>query len=116
MDLCNSNSIHNNYTYNHTKCKVIVCHKSANEYKNANREWNLGPNSVDEGTTYLHWGNHNETNMNLDENVQECCSKLRRTHFSLKNYAIIRNSMYPLSLKRIYETIVLSKALYGSEL
>ena len=41
MDLCYSNSIHNNYTYNHTKCKVIVYNESSNGYKNANREWNV---------------------------------------------------------------------------
>ena len=54
--------------------------------------------------------------MSLDDSMQECCSKLRSTYFSLNAAGISRDCLHPLSLKKIYETVVLSKALYGSEL
>lgn len=116
MNLCYDNSVRNNYSYNASKCKVVVYNETNSDYKQAERKWTLGPNSVEEGDKFLHLGITNFKNPSLDTSVNECCSKLRSTYFSLNSCGISRDCMHPLSLKRIYETVVLSKALYGSEL
>ena len=86
------------------------------EYKHSQCNWSLGVNSVEEGDSFLHLGVVNDKNISLDQSVQEYCLKLRQTYFSLNDFGISRECMHPLSLKRIYKTVVLSKALYGSEL
>ena len=54
--------------------------------------------------------------MYMKENVQESASKIRRIFFGLFNSAFSETELYPLTLKRIYDSVVLSKALYGCEL
>lgn len=51
--------------------------------------------------------------MSLDENA---CSELRKTFFSFANVGIDINGLHPLSVKHLYLTILLPRALFGCEL
>ena len=49
-------------------------------------------------------------------NIQDACTKLRGTYFSVVNGGIDVTSGNPIIARTIYETTVLPKALYGCEL
>ena len=49
-------------------------------------------------------------------NIQDACTKLRGTYFSVVNGGIDVTSGNPIIARTIYETMVLPKALYGCEL
>ena len=54
--------------------------------------------------------------MSLDKNVKDACNKIRNTFLSLVNCGIHQDGLNPLTPKRIYNPVVLPKALYGREL
>lgn len=57
-----------------------------------------------------------EKDLNLDSSARDCSSKLRSTFYSLVDCGIYCNGLNPQTSKRIYQTIILPKALYGCEL
>ena len=52
----------------------------------------------------------------LDDSVKEAATKLKGTFLSLINSGIHEGGLNPITSKRIYKSVVLSKALYGCEL
>ena len=54
--------------------------------------------------------------MAIDENVKVACNKLRSTLLSLVNCGIYEDGLNPLTTRRIYNSVVLPKTLYGCEL
>ena len=54
--------------------------------------------------------------MTIDVSVKDACNKLRSTFLSLVNCGIYEDGLNPLSVRRIYNAVVLPKALYGCEL
>ena len=56
-----------------------------------------------------------DKNMSVDVNIKEACTKLRST-FSLVNCGIYEDGLNPLTMRRIYNAVVLPKALYGCEM
>ena len=54
--------------------------------------------------------------MSIDENVKLACNKLRGTFLCLVTCGIYENGLNPLTSRRIYNSVVLLKALYGCEL
>ena len=55
-------------------------------------------------------------NINIDTNIKEATDKLKGTFMSLVNCGLVHSDgLHPLSYKKIYEAVVLHKALYGSE-
>ena len=55
-------------------------------------------------------------NMSIDVNIKEACTKLRSTFLSLVNCGIYEDGLNPLTARRIYNAVVLPKALYGCKL
>jgi len=76
----------------------------------------MGESEVSESTTYTHIGVPCDKYHQLDENVQICCTKLRQTYFGINEYGISHKALHSLTMKKLYNTIVLPRALYGSEL
>ena len=54
--------------------------------------------------------------MDMKDNVVKAASQIRKSFFGLVASIFSEQDLNPLTWKRIYETIVLPKALYGCEL
>lgn len=102
--------------YNVLKCAVLVCNESNTEFKRSNRRWTLGDDELMETDKYTHLGIVCNKNMDMKVNIMESSSKIRRIFFGLISSSFCEQDLHPLTLKRIYETVVLPKALYGCEL
>ena len=76
----------------------------------------MGESEVSESTTYTHLGVPCDKYHQLDGNVQICCTKLRQTYFGINEYGINHKALHSLTMKKLYNTSVLPRALYGSEL
>ncbi len=116
MDICYQNSLKKHYLYNAGKCNVMVFNKNITESITTSRTWRLGPDVVDETDKYVHLGILCEKNMNLNENIQNACTKLRTTFFGLGNCGVHKHGLHPITIKHLYQTIVLPRALFGCEL
>jgi hypothetical protein len=118
IDLCYNNSKKEKYAYNPSKCKVVVYNENNanNALGNNAKQWNLGENMLDKTSSYNHLGIINNDTLDLKENVVEGCSKLRRTFYSLIDVGLNSDRLHPLTMKKLYLTVVIPKALYGSEL
>ena len=54
--------------------------------------------------------------MDMKVNVTEAASQIRRIFFGLNSSSFSEQDLNPLTCKRIYETVIFPKALYGCEL
>ncbi|MES9884072.1 MAG: reverse transcriptase family protein [Sedimenticola sp.] len=116
MDICYRYSCKWRYKYNGSKCSVIVFHESKNDYVTSNRQWNLGNDSVEEAVNYTHLGIICNKYLDSKQNVMDAAVKIRATFMCLINSGIHKQGLHPMTAKKIYERIVLPKALYGCEL
>ena len=104
------------FEYGIVKCLVIVFNELKNAYLQSSRTWNFGNSCIEEGTVYKHLGVICDKYMSIDENIKLACNKLRGTFLSLVNCGIYEDGLNPLTSRRIYNSVVLPKALYGCEL
>ena len=102
--------------YNVLKCAIIVFNELMSAYRRSQRKWFLGSDELHETESYTHLGIVCHKNMHMKENALESASKIRRTFFGLLTSGFCETELHPLTLKRIYDSIVLPKALYGCEL
>ena len=102
--------------YNVMKCAVLVCNESDTEFKRSKRRWALGDHELTETDKYTHLGIVCNKQMDMKINTMESSSKIRRIFFGLVVSSFCERDLHPLTLKRIYDTVVLPKALYGCEL
>lgn len=116
MNICFRYSVKWRYLYNALKSLVIVFNESKNVYQQSNRTWMLGNDQVHEGTEYVHLGVRCDKYMSIDENIKLATNRIRRTFLSLSNCGIYEDGFNPISIKHIYNSVVLPKALYGCEL
>lgn len=116
LEICFENSLSERYLYNAQKSNVVVFNESKNDFENNERKFKLGKESIKETDSYVHLGIPCNKYMALNENVNLACSKIRKTYYSLADCGVHKNGLHPLSSKHLYETVVLSKALYGSEM
>ena len=85
-------------------------------YDRQNRQWKLGPNVVNEDINYKHLGVNCNKYLNINTNIKEATDKLKGTFMSLVNCDLVHSDgLHPLSYEKIYEAVVLPKALYGCE-
>ena len=102
--------------YNVLKCLVIVFNELASAYNRSQRQWFLGNDELREGVEYKHLGITVSKDMKVKQNVSESASNIRKIFFGLVSSGFSEMQLHPLTLKRIYESIVLPRALYGCEL
>ena len=76
----------------------------------------LGQLELREGVEYKHLGITVSKDMKVKRNVSESASNIRKIFFGLVSSGFSEMQLHPLTLKRIYESIVLPRALYGCEL
>lgn len=101
--------------YNVLKCAVLVCNESETQFKRSKRRWKLGDDDLLETDTYTHLGIRCNKKMDMRANIVESASKIRRIFFGIITSSFSQQDLHPLTLKRIYDTVILPKALYGCE-
>ena len=102
--------------HNALKCNVLVCNETDAEYKRSNRRWMLGTEDLRETDKYTHLGIVCTKKMDVKPNITDAATQIRRIFFGLLSSSFSEHDLHPLTWKRIYETVVLPKALYGCEM
>ena len=102
--------------YNILKCLVIVFNELMTAYNRSHRRWFLGNAELREGTEYTHLGILVNKDMKVKQNISDSASKIRKTFFGVFSCEYDGMELHPYILKRIYESIVIPRALYGCEL
>ena len=102
--------------YNSLKCAVVVFNELMSAYQHSQRTWFLGDSVLKESDSYTHLGIVCNKNMRMKDNVSESAVKIRKTFFGLISSGFYEFELHPSTLKRIYDSVVLPKALYGCEL
>ena len=102
--------------YNVLKCLVIVFNELLSAYNRSERHWFLGNEVLHEGTEYKHLGIVYNKDMKVKQNVADSVSSIRKLLFGLVSCGFSEMALHALTLKRIYKSVVLPRALYGSEL
>ena len=116
MQICYVNSCKWHYEYAPIKCCVIVYNESKYEFIRSNRVWHLGNSQVEEDENYKHLGVINNKYLSFKPNIKDATDKLKGTFFSLINSGIFYDDLFhPLTCKKIYNAVVIPKALYGCE-
>jgi hypothetical protein len=115
IDICYENSCKERYLYNPSKCKIVIYNESTSN-KLTNVKWNLGSEQLEIAPKYLHLGVLNNSSMDLGETIADSCCKIRQTYFSLVDSGLNRERLHPLTLKKLYLSIVLPKGIFGCEL
>ena len=98
------------------KSAVVVLNEKRLKYLSAQRIWKLGDELVPEKDQYKHLGIICEKNLGLNEVIAEACKKLKSTFLNIANCGLHDNGLNPITSLRIYNSVVLPKALYGCEL
>ena len=112
LDICNSYSKKWRYEYNVSTCSVVVFNESAQ--KKETRCFKLGDNTINETRDYTHLGIVCDSFLTDRQNIDNACSKLRGTMLSLLNNGINPETSNPLTIRTLYYSCVIPKALYGS--
>jgi hypothetical protein len=116
MNICYEYGLTFRYTYNAKKSAVIIANEKKQNLGPHRNDWYLGTEQVNECNSYTHLGIIFDKNDDLKQTVRESSSKLRKTFYSIINCGIYDDGIHPLSAIKLYKTIVLPRALYGSEL
>ncbi|MES9880824.1 MAG: reverse transcriptase family protein [Sedimenticola sp.] len=116
INMCNSYSNKWRYQYNASKSAVVVFNESHLAFQRNTRHWQLAGQTVTEREQYTHLGVICDKYLDDTASIKMCNTKLRGTLLSLSNCGIGTSDLHPLTLLKIYRSVVLSKALYGSEL
>ena len=116
MQICFINSCQWHFSHMPLKCSVIVYNESKFEFIRSNRSWMLGHSQIEEDESYKHLGVISNKYLSIKPNIKDACDKLKSTFFSLINSGIFYGDpLHPLTCKKIYNSVVLPKALYGCE-
>ncbi len=116
IEQCYSYSTKWRYEYNAAKCGIIVFNESDEDKLTSCREWKLGSSAINECEKYTHLGIVMNRQFTLKDCVEEACKKLRGTFFGFINSGINKYGLNPLTSISIYKSVVIPRALYGSEL
>ena len=115
MNICYRYSLLWRYLYNALKCAILVFNESSSAFSRTRRQWYLGDDEVLERTSYVHLGIECKKEMTVKNGIIQASSKIRQNYFWLLNSGIDGKNLHPLTLKKLYEMIVLPRALYGCE-
>ena len=115
LNFCNSYSKNWRYEYNASKCSVVVVNESGQQKETRCLNYN-SDNIINETRDYTHLGIVCDSFLTDRQNIDNASSKLRWTMLSLLNNGINPDTNNPLTLRTLYYSCVIPKALYGSEL
>ena len=116
MNICYRYACQWRYQYNAHKSVIVTFNESKQSFKKRPHNWSMGQLKIMEKEEYSHLGIVcNKYNKNSYD-VKCLDGKLRGTFFGLIKDGIHRNGLNPLTSYRIYKSIVLPRALFGSEM
>ena len=116
MAICYRYSCKWRFEYQPSKCSVIVYNETKYEYLRSDRKWLLGNSVIEEEESYRHLGVITNKYLKLKLSIKDSADKLKGTFLSLVNSGIFYdNSLHPITSRKIYNSVVLPKALYGCE-
>jgi hypothetical protein len=107
------------FEYNPSKCSVVVYNEPKIEYEKAicHRKWTIGTKTICEGIEYVHLGITLNKYSLINDNIYNASCKLRGILLSIANSGVDSgNDLNPSTYLKIYNSVVLPKALYGCEL
>ncbi|KAL4218320.1 hypothetical protein ACF0H5_023056 [Mactra antiquata] len=114
LHICSNYSRKWRYFYNVEMCGLInfnnCCLRSSTD------EFTFGDKVIKESQLHVLLGVNNYQHLSSSQSMKDASIKLRGTLISIINSGIHPASVTPITLKSIYESIVLPKALYGCEL
>ena len=102
------------FEYNASKCAVIVFNKHGSAHQE--RTWSIGNEVVMETNSYTHLGLLCDEFMSSSALMDASAKKLRGTFGSIISCRFTPGEINPLTLRNIYCSVVLPKALYGAPL
>ena len=79
------------FKYGITKCLIVVFNELKNAFLRANRFWNFGYSSIEEGVEYKHLGVICDKHMSIDKNVKNACNKIVMPSLIKISYLILSN-------------------------
>ena len=104
------------YQYNPLKCAIVTFNETSRSYKSNQRSWFIGDREITEYEEFVHLGIKRNKSNNTSFIVKELDRKLRATFYGLIKDGLHKNGLNPLTSAKIYNSIVLPRALFGSEL
>jgi len=114
LDICWKYSITWRFFYNPEKCKIVVFNERTSPLQN--RIFTIGPNVISETDNYSHLGVMCNQHLSSKDSIHKASNKLRGTYLNICNYGIHPSAMSHETLKTIYTSVVIPKALFGCEL
>ena len=84
-------------------------------YYNAQQHFMLGQEVLELCESYCHLGVTCEKHLSVKSSINEACVKFRGSFFSAANGCLHPGFINPRTLRVIYQSVVLPKALYGCE-
>ncbi len=115
MNICYGYSRRWRFNYSAKKSAVLVFNETDLARERSKRSWFLGTIAVSEVTVYTHLGVNITKSLSTTQRVTDICRKLKSTFFSSTNLGIHEGGFHPITSATIYKSIVLQRALYGSE-
>ncbi len=115
MDICYTYSCKWRFKFSVKKSTVVVFNENMKSYELSERTWFLGAQNVKEDSSYTHLGIKVNKTSNSTQQINDICRKLKATYFSTTNIGAFDGVMHPLSSAIVYKSVVLQRALYGSE-
>jgi hypothetical protein len=80
------------------------------------RSWYLGDCPLSEVDAVRHLGSFITRDLSQKTNIEKVCQKARGSFLGLINCGLLADGFHSLSSLKIYNSVVLPSALYGSEL
>ena len=116
MTICYRYSCKWRFEYQPSKCYVIVYNETKYEHLRSYRKWLLGNSVIEEEESYRHLGVITNKYLKLKLSIKDSADKLKGTFLSLVNSGIYYdNSLHPIRSRKIYNSVVLPKVMYGCE-
>ena len=81
----------------------------------SSRSWRLGDVDVSEVSEIVHLGLSVTKNLSPAQQVSDICRKLKSSYFGVVNVGLHVDGFHPLTGLKVYKSVVLPRALYGSE-
>ena len=114
--ICYAYSCKWRYEYSTPKCSVIVYNETKRQFLNSNRVWYMGNDTIMENENYKHLGVNTNKYLSHTINIKDATDRLKGTFLSLVHSGVLhQDNLHPLTCIKIYNSVVLPKALYGCE-
>lgn len=104
------------FLHSASKSAVVVFNEKKSDFLRTERSWKLGNDYIPEKEQYKHLGILCDKYMAFDKVTTEACRKIKGTFLSIVNCGLHDDELNPITSMRIYNSVVLPKALYGCEL